>query len=494
MTGPRSTLAPRLALGLVVGLALGAAIGAAGAAQAQSEAQDGWVTTSSAALTSSAADPDPLGFHEAPPELEDEAPGAEDSRSQRAVFIEAIELIGNGKTADDVIEARLLVGVGELVDDDRIEESRLRLLSTGYFKSVELSLKRGTRRGRVVLVIEVEERNTLTIDGLYLGFSDVAPIYGGLGLVESNFLGRGMSLGVGGVLGKDRRALDVRVFVPDLSSTRLQLSAAAVIVQGAEVLDTNEPAGLALTYSRLGGSLGLGFRLPSAQRVGLDYRLESIEAPRLPNIDPALLRAAPSIQFDRSVLSTVSLVYERDTRDDGFVPTQGGRVALSVELGSKILASSYEFSKYTGEFELAFQPYAPHALRVHALAGLVQGRTPFFNQFFQRDFMAFAAGSDALPRVLGVNFSSENDYDDLVITGGADYSIPLLTGGDLVYRAYVYFGVDVAATASLDEIQEDPDGRGPRGRFPISFDAGLRFDTWIGHFSLSAAYLVDLVL
>lgn len=486
-----TTLGATVVSVLVLG-ALGLGVPARALAQ-----DDGWVTTTSAAVTASVAapDPDPLGFYEEPSEATDGLlPPDDDERARRAVFIESIEVIGNDKTGTDVILARLLVAVGDLVDDDRVEESRLRLLSTGYFKAVELSLKRGSRRGRVVLVIEVVERNTLTIDGLYLGFSDVAPIYGGLGLVESNFLGRGMSLGVAGVLGKDRRALDVRVFVPDLSSTRLQLSATAVIVEGAEVLDPADPKGLSLAYSRLGGSVGLGFRFAPAQRVGLDYRLESIDAPRLPNIDPALLRAAPSILFDRSILSTVSLVYERDTRDDGFVPTQGGRLALSVELGSKILASSYEFSKYTGEVELAFQPFAPHALRVHALAGLIQGRTPFFNQFFQRDYMAFAAGTDALPRVLGVNFSSENDYDDLVLSGGADYSIPILAGGDLIYRAYLYFGVDVAATASLDELQEDASGRGPRGRFPLSVDAGVRFDTFIGHFTLSAAYLVDLVL
>ena len=42
--------------------------------------------------------------------------------------------------------------------------------------------------------------------------------------------------------------------------TRLQLSATAVIVEGAEVLDPADPKGLSLAYSRLGGSVGLGFR------------------------------------------------------------------------------------------------------------------------------------------------------------------------------------------------------------------------------------------
>lgn len=465
--------------------ALLALLAVAGPARAD---EDALTRSSSVASSSVATAPRPSeGLDEG-----DELPRSGGPRA--AAFIEAIEIIGNEKTGADVIEERLLVAVGELVDDDRLEESRLRLLSTGYFKRVELALRRGTQRGRVVLLIELEERNTIIIDNLVLGFSDVAPIYGGVGVVESNFLGRGMSLGVGGVAGKDRRALDVRVFVPDLSSTRLQLALSAILAEGAELLDPASPGGLALRYSRVGGAVGLGLRVGGAQRVSIDYRLESIDAPRLPSIDPALLRAAPSIVFDRSILSTLALTYERDTRDDAFVPSQGGRVALGVELGSKILASSYEFSKYTAELELAFSPFDVHALRLHATTGLVQGRTPFFNQFFARDHLAFAAGTDALPRVYELNFSPDNDYDDLLLAGGIDYNVPLVSGGDWLYRAFVYAGVDAAATASLDELQEDASGRGARGRLPISFDLGVKFDTFIGHFTLSAAYLVDLVL
>ena len=75
---------------------------------------------------------------------------------QAALFVEAIEVVGNGKTTRDTILARISVEIGDLVDEDRIEESRLRLLGTGFFRSVEFSLRRGSQRGRVLLVVEVE--------------------------------------------------------------------------------------------------------------------------------------------------------------------------------------------------------------------------------------------------------------------------------------------------------------------------------------------------
>lgn len=451
---------------------------------AQVEAAD----TSSVATSSSALDVEDAEFDDS---VFDDAPS---EPIERAQFIEAIEIIGNEKTERQVIMRRLLVQVGDLIQDEQIEESRLRLLNTGYFKQVDFSLRRGSERGRVLLVVEVVERNTILIDDLYFGFSSVAPFYGGFGIGESNFLGKGVSTNASFVVGRDRRAVDLHFFVPDLSDTPLQLSGSAIFLQGAEVLDERDPTAVELDYGRVGGSLGLGIGVGPAQRVTLDYRLESVQADRLPNLDPALIRRAPQIQFGDSVLSSLSLTYERDTRDDPFVPTQGGRIVLGVEMGTKLIGSSYEFSKYFAEIQEAFLVFEHHSLILRAFGGLVQGETPFFNQFFISDYAYFAFGRDSLPRNVQLNFSESNDYDDLIVSAGADYSIPIQEGGDLLYRTYIYGGVDISATASLDEVQEDATGRGTGGHIPLSFDAGVKFDTWIGNFTLSLSYMLDLVL
>lgn len=413
---------------------------------------------------------------------------------RNAEFIESIEIVGNEKTERGVIMRRLLVTVGDLVDELKIEESRLRLLGTGYFKSVEFSLKRGSRRGNVLLFVEVSERNTILVDALYLGYSPAVPIYGGFGVLESNLLGKGVAAGAAFVTGKDRRAFELRLFVPNLSDTPLQLSSSAIFLRGAEVLDDRAPNGFQRLYTRVGGTIGLGLGVGPSQRVSLSYRLESIQADRLPNLEPALLRRAPSIQNDDSILSTLSLIYERDTRDDPFVPRQGGRVVLGVEMGTRLIGSSYEFSKYTAELQQAFPVFERHSLILRLFGGLVQGQTPFFNQFFLSDYAYFAPGRHSLPRNVQLNFSRSNDYDDLLISGGAEYVIPFHEGGDLLYRAYVFAGIDASASASLDSLQEDAQGRGAGGFFPISADIGLKFDTWIGNFTLSLAYMLSLVL
>ena len=419
--------------------------------------------------------------------------GGQPYTEERVQFIEGIDIVGNTKTIRTVIERRLLVEPGDLLDEDKIDESRLRLLNTGFFRRVEFSLRRGSRPGKVLLVVEVEERNTILIDHLYYGGSSVSPFFGGFGLAESNFLGRGVTVAGSFVIGKNRRGGEARLFVPYLSDTALQLSASAVFVQGAEAIDDTNPTGPQLFYDRWGGTLGLGIGVGPAQRVSLIYRLESVQADRLPNLNPSVLRRAPSILFDESVLSTLALTYERDTRDDPFVPSQGSRLALAVEAGTTLLGSSYEFSKYTGEVQQAFAVFGSHSLILRGFGGLIQGETPFFNQFFISDFAYFAWNRDSLRRNAQINFSESNDYDDLVISVGADYSVPLLIGGDVLYRMFLYGGIDLTLTASLDELQEDPTGRATGGNFPVSFDLGLKFDTSFGAFTLSLAYMLDLV-
>ncbi|MEL7368621.1 MAG: BamA/TamA family outer membrane protein [Myxococcota bacterium] len=410
-----------------------------------------------------------------------------------ALFIEGIEIIGNNKTLRSVIERRILVQPKDLLNEDRIEESRLRLLNTGFFKSVDVSLRRGSRPGQILLVIEVEERNTVLIDQIYMGFSSVSPVFGGIGIAETNFLGRGVTVGGSMVIGQDRRGAEARLFVPYLSDTALQLSASAIFVQGAEAIDDRNPMELQLFYDRWGGSLGLGVGVGPSQRVSLIYRLESVRASNLRALMPSVVRRAPSILTDESVLSTLALTYERDTRDDPFVPSQGTRLALAVEAGTTLLGSSYEFSKYTGEAQHALSIIDGHSVIIRGFGGLIQGETPFFNQFFISDFAYFAWNRDSLRRKGQINFSESNDYDDLIFHVGVDYNIRMFSGDDVLYRMFVYGGVDLTFTASLDEIQEDPSGRGTGNNAPVSFDIGLKFDTSIGNFAFSLAYVLDLV-
>jgi hypothetical protein len=95
--------------------------------------------------------------------------------SERIVYVlERIDVVGEA-VRPEVVRRFVPLEPGELldVDDPAIEQIRFRLLGTGWFDDVKLRLRRGSARGRVVLVIEVEARNTLVISRVVAGLSRV---------------------------------------------------------------------------------------------------------------------------------------------------------------------------------------------------------------------------------------------------------------------------------------------------------------------------------
>ena len=123
-------------------------------------------------------------------------------RSARATSSRRCASRGNRKTERSLIAGELAalgLAPGRDVDasDRRVETARYRLLSLGYFLDVHLSVARGSRRGAVVLIVDVEERGTLVINEIFAATSPATFFWGGTDLAQTNFMGRGINLGAG---------------------------------------------------------------------------------------------------------------------------------------------------------------------------------------------------------------------------------------------------------------------------------------------------------
>ena len=425
---------------------------------------------------------------------------ASSSHNKTENILEGIEIIGNSKTKRSVILANLFVRTGEPLRESQLEASRIRLLSTGYFKSLELSLRRGSERGKVLLVVEVYEQSTLRVEELNLGKNYNNRPYASFGLTEHNLLGHGISISLVAAAGENQTSAEMSFFIPNLgmptlSSTQIQLAGSVRWLSGEELISDqlSGPKDPKLSYSRIGGTLAAGMMSGPAQSISLVYRLESINADRFPNIAPSILLKAPSTLLDQSLLSSLSLTWQVDSRDDSYAPSKGRRVALSLEVGTSLLGSDYEFSKYTGEFQKAYSLGRRHAMSFLLFGGMVQGKTPFFNQFFPRDFAYATFGRDSLPRVVGLNFSRSNDYDDLIVSARAEYTYTAYSGIENLHRFILFAGLGFTLSAALGESQEDTERRGVGGYEPLSFDLGLKFDTLLGQFTFSGIYVADVI-
>jgi outer membrane protein assembly factor BamA len=481
------------------------------------------------ALTSLAGASDPAGSAVAAPPPPASAPAAEQAPTPapaappavaapatdapceepevRGYVVEKIVIRGLQKARSSAVRRHLLVRAGDVLDDRDVLLTRLRLLQLGWFSQVSAKVERGSTKGLVVLVFEVVERNTIIVTDLVVGTTDPQPLYGGLGVAEQNFLGRGFALGGafvygGAPLGRpadpDRFALRGSFFAPDLPIAglgRLVAGANAWALRGEEFACERpgcDPfledfsSAPRVRYRRTGGELTLGLRTSAFDRVLAGWRLDRVSAEAVVATASAEF-APPPVHLGRSWASALVVSWEHDSRNDFFLPRDGVRLAAQVTFASRLFGSDYEFSRYWVQAESAFALLGL-PLRLQLQAGAVQGDAPFFDRFYAADLSYFAVGP-ALGRALELNFSTDSRYDAFAAAGGLEWAVPLHVHGRFFQRAYLAIGARAVWSSA-----ELGGGRTAVSSFPLSGDLALRFDTPIGAFNASLGYALDNLL
>jgi outer membrane protein insertion porin family len=429
--------------------------------------------------------------------------------------IEAVVVRGNRKTATALILAELsAIGLreGKQVDasDPRVEAARYRLLTLGFFLDVRLSVSRGSSRGSVVLAADVEERGTLVINELFPATSAATAFWGGADVSETNFFGRGINLGAGfvasttpDVLGAEPGlGLRLRGAVPALGGPYgPSFSATALYNDGSEFYrvagdpdDADPSLFIAGRVRRAGGMLGAGKDFRSGLHASLDFREEVVQA-TLPDTGAGGLPPIDfKVQNGTSRIGTIAGGLELDTRSDPILPRSGARVTLSVELGTGLVGSSYDYLKTVLEASFYKPLRRGHALGFHLFAGAIAGEAPYFDQFFIGDLNLL------LPRrALGINFSTQpsrnlldtsiahHRYDDFAGRLLVEYAIPIWRRRGLIYGGDAFVAVGLLGMASRGDFI--PPGTSGLRALPIDVtgDLGLRLDTSVGIFTLSVA-------
>ena len=460
----------------------------------------------------------------APPEpVRGEAPDRERSGEASSALplrytLEAIQLRGNTRTDRRVVLRYLPFKPGSVfdVDDPEVELSRYRLLGTGFFRDVQFSLRKGSQRGLVVLVVEVQERNTIVINDISMGLAAdeysngrVRRLsgYAGLDVAETNLAGTGITLGGAMAVADNQLALRVRFLDPAFLGSNWMVGGSLLYNDARDFFGnagalwanpcTDESYDSAVVcYTRFGGSLGVGRDLSVSTQLWLHYRLESLNA--VYPYEASHLRGfeVEPIDFDiirgKSVLSTLRGTLQIDTRDHPFLPTRGAFATVTTEVGLLPTGRDYDYTRIDVQASRWFRlPWQSHVLRLSAFAGAIAGDAPFFEQYYVGDF------SDFLPdRVLGVSFDhrspknflgtqiAEVRYGKYALDVGAEYRVPLYRGRHTV------FGIDLFGSGGLYSVASDRDFTHPPeaysgfARFPVdvTFNVGFRMDTSAGGF------------
>jgi len=443
--------------------------------------------------------------------------------------LEGIEIRGNTATLARVIQRFVPFRAGDTldVDDRELLLTRFRLLGTGFFRDVQLSLRRGSRRGYVVLVVSVVERNTIVVNDVWLGLSaDAEPdgsarpltAYGGLDVSEQNLAGTGVALGGALALADRQLALRTRFSDPAFLRSSWQVEAQLLYNNAKDffgqrdVLVDDPTQTVAqdyavVGYQRFGGLLGVGHELGSvATRIYFDYRLEKIDA-RLPlaashkrglDVEPIDFDLRPG----STVLSTLSATLVHDTRDEPFLPTRGWHLLALAEASLTPLGSDYPYAKLVLRGSRWMPLPWDHVLRIEGILGSVFGDAPLYEKFYVGDYtdlrphraLDLAFDRRAAPNFLNTAIA-EVRYGDYAARLNFEYRIPAYRGRQSIYGVDFFVSSGVYAVANARDITLPARGYTGFSKLPIdlTFNMGLRAYTAAGGFSLGIANFIGFI-
>jgi outer membrane protein assembly factor BamA len=443
--------------------------------------------------------------------------------------LEGVQIRGNTTTLARVILRFVPFHPGDTldVDDKELLLTRFRLLGTGFFRDVQLSLRRGTKRGYVVLVVDVVERNTIVVNDVWLGLSaDAEPngnarpltAYGGIDVSETNLAGTGIALGGAIALADRQLALRTRFSDPQFlrsswtGEAQLLYNNAKDFFGNRDVLVDDPQQKVAqdfavVSYQRFGGLVGAGHEVGSvATRVFFDYRLEKIDA-TLPlaashhrglDVEPIDFQLIDG----SSVLSTLSATVVHDTRDEPFLPSRGWHVLALAEASLTPLGSDYPYAKLVLRASRWMPLPWDHVLRIEGVFGGVFGDAPLFEKFYVGDYtdlrphraLDLAFDRRAAPNFFKTDIA-EVRYGEYAARLDAEYRIPLYRGTKSIYGVDFFGSAGVYAVAGARDITSPARGYDGFSKVPLdlTFNLGLRADTAAGGFMLGLSNFIGFI-
>ncbi len=106
------------------------------------------------------------------------------------IYINSINILGNVRTFDSVIEHSLPMRAGDPFSLQTIEQGRQNLMHTRFFKDVQIVPTRIADANMMNLDVKVEEQPTGELSGGF-GWSNINGFMVDAGITENNFMGRG---------------------------------------------------------------------------------------------------------------------------------------------------------------------------------------------------------------------------------------------------------------------------------------------------------------
>jgi outer membrane protein insertion porin family len=287
------------------------------------------------------------------------------------VYVERINITGNTRSSEKVLRRELRVVEGELFTYQKLVRSRQRLFNLGYFDEVNASIAPGLTPDRVVVNIDVKERQT-GVFSIGAGYSSLDGLFGVLDITQRNLFGRGQEVFLRIRVGSESQLGLIGFTEPYLFDIPLRA--------GLDFYDREREFD-DFTEERLGGDLRASYPLAEYLTLSGVYRLESVNITNVADDATDDLRREAGTKLN----SVIEFGLSRDTRDNIFEPTRGSRHVVDVSVAG--LGGDTRFYRIVGETVWFFPlPVLDLVWAVRGLAGIARGwggeEVPIFERFF----------------------------------------------------------------------------------------------------------------
>lgn len=341
----------------------------------------------------------------------------------KRTYVRRINVRGNTRTADDVIRQHLKQMEAAVASNELIEQSKVRLERTGYFKTVNVeTIPVPGTDDQVDVEYSVEEQQSGSFSAS-VGFSQSSGIILGFQLQQDNFLGTGKKVGIG-ISNSDTLTEYSYSFVDPYYTVD-------GVSRGFNVYyrerDFDEDNSSAFSTDELGGGVNFGYPIDDNQRLNFGASIEQVTINTNAGNTPAEITQYLQDEGNDYVNFKLTAGWSDNHLNRGFFPTKGYSQSASVEVGIPGSDLSYYKALYNAKW---YQPLTDDRFWLVSLKGrlgyggeLGGNEYPFYKHFFAGGLKTVRGFEQ---NTLGPRDTLDDPFGgDILITGGAEFIFPM---------------------------------------------------------------------
>lgn len=229
------------------------------------------------------------------------------------VFVERIDIEGNATTLDRVVRRQFRSVEGDPFNPREIRQAAERIRALGYFENADVNARPGTSSDQMIVDVNVEEKPTgsLNFGGTYSVSDGVGLV---IGLTETNFLGRGQTVGLNLSGGADNKNSSVTFIEPSFLDRDLKYRFQAFY-------NTTDNQNADYSTKRFGFETGFEFPISEFGKLDLHYKASSDKVTGV-NVNSSTLLKLDEARGPE-VSSGLGYRYTFDNRIGGIDPSRG---------------------------------------------------------------------------------------------------------------------------------------------------------------------------